>query len=377
MTTSQEAMLEVWNPVPRYDRWLETLKIPIFRGYHVEDLRTMELGPWEERECNAAILALNGAEGVTETRVTEIPPGATIAPVKFSLDELIYVLDGRGFTTVWADGMPPRTFEWQTHSLFVIPKNYTYQLSNAQGNRPTRVLNFNALPVAMAIYQEPSYFFNNPYTLPDPTMLYGEDGDPYRSEAKWVDLGGREGAFFTGNFFPDMALWNKNLRLQQGRGGSVSVGFRIPRTPFRVAIPTMPVGTYKKGHRHGPGISIVIPGEADGYSIMWPEGGEKIVVPWHEASCFIPPNQWYHQHFNVGPQPARYMPLHTPRHRLFGGQRGPDVGARHQIEYTEEEPWIREMFEAELAKRGVQTLMPAEAYTNPDYTWPEGEPEGD
>ena len=46
MTTSQEAMLEVWNPVPRYDRWLETLKIPIFRGYHVEDLRTMELGPW-------------------------------------------------------------------------------------------------------------------------------------------------------------------------------------------------------------------------------------------------------------------------------------------------------------------------------------------
>ena len=71
------------------------------------------------------------------------------------------------------------------------------------------------------------------------------------------------------------------------------------------------------------------------------------------------------------------MPIHTPRHQLFGGQRGSDVGPRHQIEFPDEEPWIREMFEAELAKRGVKTLMPDEAYTNADYKWPEGEPRGD
>ena len=37
-----------------YDRWMESVGIPIHRGYYVEDLRTVELGRWEERGCNAA-----------------------------------------------------------------------------------------------------------------------------------------------------------------------------------------------------------------------------------------------------------------------------------------------------------------------------------
>ena len=150
VTTSALDALEIWGRVPRYDRWLESLNVPVFRGFYIEDLRTMEVGPWEERGCNAAILALNGAEGVTETRVTEIPPGQSTTPFKFSLDELVYVIDGRGITTIWAEGYPKKSFEWQTHSLFMLPKNYTYQLSNTQGHRPARVVNYNCLPVVMA-----------------------------------------------------------------------------------------------------------------------------------------------------------------------------------------------------------------------------------
>jgi hypothetical protein len=29
-----------------YDRWMEAQGIPIHRGYYVEDLRTVEVGPW-------------------------------------------------------------------------------------------------------------------------------------------------------------------------------------------------------------------------------------------------------------------------------------------------------------------------------------------
>ena len=45
---------------------------------------------------------------------------------------------------------------------------------------------------------------------------------------------------------------------------------------------------------------------------MWPDGGEKKVYPWHEGSALTPPNQWWHQHFNVGGKPARYFALHPP-----------------------------------------------------------------
>ena len=51
----------------------------------------------------------------------------------------------------------------------------------------------------------------------------------------------------------------------------------------------------------------------EGYSVLWEEGKEKIVAPWHEGSMFVPPNKWFHQHFNVGATPARYLALHPPR----------------------------------------------------------------
>jgi hypothetical protein len=43
--------------------------------------------------------------------------------------------------------------------------------------------------------------------------------------------------------------------------------------------------------------------------------------------------------------------------------------AKDQIEYPDEAPWIRQKFVEELGKRGVQSLMPDEAYTNRDYEW--------
>ena len=39
------------------------------------------------------------------------------------------------------------------------------------------------------------------------------------------------------------------------------------------------------------------------------------------------------------------------------------------IEYVDEDPWIRELFEGELAKRGLESDMPTEAYTDPDYVF--------
>ena len=58
-----------------YRRWMSSIGIPIHKGYFVEDLRTIELGWWPERECNAAFLEMMGSEGMSEIRVTEIPPG--------------------------------------------------------------------------------------------------------------------------------------------------------------------------------------------------------------------------------------------------------------------------------------------------------------
>ena len=103
---------------------------------------------------------------------------------------------------------------------------------------------------------------------------------------------------------------------------------------------------YRKAHPHGPGRVIVIPA-GDGYSILWEEGKEKIVVPWNEASAFVPPNRWFHQHFNTGSTTARYLAHHPPTQ--FHGYTDESVSgiSNDQIEYADEDPFIREKFEEE------------------------------
>ena len=348
--------------------------MPIHEGYYVEDLRTLELGWWPERECSAAFLQLAGQEGVTEARVTEVPPMKTLPPLKFALDEIVYVVEGRGLTTTWCgEGRPKKTFEWQAHSLFLLPRGCTYQLTNTQREQPVRLLHQNYLPTAMSTLSDPNFFFNNPYE--DPDLLYG-DGEEFYSEAKAVvrtgtnpnpKYGGAPRMVWHGNFFPDMRAWDE-LAPFRGRGAGGHVVFiQFPGSEHWAHMSVFPARTYKKAHRHGPGVIIVIPA-GEGFSVMWAEGKEKVVIPWHEASVFVPPNRWFHQHFNVGATPNRYLALHAPRSNRGMSEQVEDQ-ARDQIEYPEEEPFIRQKFEEELAKRSLTTLMPAEAYQDKTFEW--------
>jgi oxalate decarboxylase/phosphoglucose isomerase-like protein (cupin superfamily) len=351
-----------------YDAWIESTGVPIHKGYFIDDVRTVPLGWWPERECNAAFLELAGCEGVTEARVTEIPPGKTLPPLHFTLDEVVYVADGRGLTTVWAgDGQAKKTFEWQKHSLFMLPRGTTHQFTNVQGSSPARLLHYNYLPSAMGIVPEPAFYFNSAFV--NPSVLVGE-GDLY-SEAKIVLPEGENdtysgAAYWTGSFFPDMRAWD-NLVPFYGRGAGGHVVFiRYPNSTTTSHMSVFPAQTYKKGHRHGPGVVIVIPG-GEGYSVMWPEGHDKVFIPWHEGSVFVPPNRWFHQHFNLGEAPARYLAFHSPRNMMVSEQI--EDRDRDQIEYPDEDPWIRQTFEAELAKRGLSSKMVEDAYRDRSYEW--------
>jgi len=357
--------------VSAYNRWVESPGIPVHEGYYVEDLRTLELGWWEERQCHGAFLKLAGQEGVSEARVTVIPAGKTLPPLRFVLDEVVYVVEGRGLTTVWGgEEKPKKTFEWQTNSLFLIPHNYSYQMSNMQGNKPARLLHYNFLPLAMSITPDPKFYFENSHV--DLDLVYGSEGEFY-SEAKavretgeWAGRALSRNIWF-GNFFPDMKNWDKlDNHEHPGAGGNVLL-VKFPNSAMKGHMSVFPADTYKKAHRHGPGVVIVIPA-GEGYSIRWEEGKDNIVMPWHEASVLVPPNRWFHQHFNVGGSPARYLAFHSPEGLVGYSERVEDM-ERDQIEYPDEDPWIREKFQTELAKRGFKSSMPEGAYQDRDYEW--------
>jgi quercetin dioxygenase-like cupin family protein len=353
-----------------YEDWMESTGLPVYRGHFIANPRTLELGEWKERGVNAAFIQLMGMKGVCEARITEIPPGSSSVPLKQAVGEVVYVLDGQGLTTVWAGDGPKKTFEWQKSSLFMLPRNCWHQFSNARGDRPARLLNYTHRPLAMSAVPDLDFHFNGP--LEEPHLLYPKEGDEFYAEAKMV--GGGEGqrrgqgVYWKANFIPDMSAWDKLVPFWGRGAGGYVVRIEFPGGDMNCHMSVFDPQLYKKAHKHGPGRVIVIP-KGEGYSVLTPPPGvegERAVCPWEEGSIFVPPDNWYHQHFNTGAGEARYLALHAlPQ---FSGN-----PYRHQIEYPFEDPWVRERFESEIAKRGLKTLMPKECYEDPTWEWDYGD----
>src|SRR5712692_1047085 len=100
-----------------YQQFLEKEKLPVISAFHVEDIRELELAPWERMGGKGVYLNLEGTEGVDDCYVCEIPPGKSLNPQKHMFEELVFVISGHGATTVWRDGKKKQTFEWQEGSL--------------------------------------------------------------------------------------------------------------------------------------------------------------------------------------------------------------------------------------------------------------------
>ena len=227
MTTTSEPKASSPRAMFAYDEWIEGLGLPIHRGFAIPDLRTLELEWWEERKCKSAFVQFMGQEGVSETRVTKIPPGETLPAYQFLIDEAVYVLAGNGLTNVWEDeGGKSHTFEWQAHSMFLVPRNSFRQFSNVSGTEVVRLLHYSYLPLAMSVVPEPDFFLNNPYRRASIGKSLSED---HFSEAKaipggegfrWI-TGQRPGvAYWYGNLFPDLLVWDRlDSNTDRGAGG--------------------------------------------------------------------------------------------------------------------------------------------------------------
>ena len=167
------------------------------------------------------------------------------------------------------------------------------------------------------------------------------------------------------NFVPDLAAFELKEWKARGAGGS-NMMFVLADGTMHAHISQMPVGTYKKGHRHGPDFHVfAVTGQ--GYSLLWYDIAKDLVrVDWQHGVVFAPPDQMFHQHFNTSPDPARYLAV------AFGGLRYPftaskkhvfmgmDVNVQDggcQIEYEDQDRRIHDIFLKELAKTGAKSKM--------------------
>jgi gentisate 1,2-dioxygenase len=343
-----------------YEKWLESEELEVVTGYHLENLYNVPLKPWKRKGGLGAIINLEGGGQSNDAYICEIPPGESLQPQRHLFEELIFILKGRGTSVFWNEGGPKRIIEWQEGSLFSPPLNVWHQHFNTQGDKPAKYLAVTTAPTVINLFHNHDFVFNNPF----------EFKDRYQAEENYFSSQGtaHPGRVWDTNFIPDVRTFQLQDWGERGQG-SKNVYFEIANNTLCSHISEFPVGTYKKAHRHGPGAHVVIL-SGKGYTLMWKEGLPFRKFDWQEGSLVVPPDQWLHQHFNTGNVPARYLALRWEGLKFRMGRKTElcEVSIKEggdQIEYEDEDPAVRKLFEDELAKEGIKSKMPPMAGRNP------------
>ncbi len=341
-----------------YLEWTRAEGVPVVEEFAV-NLHDVQTAPWARAGVPAAFVHLKGRGDFMSLFVIDLPPGGKTSPQKHLYEEVIYVVSGHGSTTVEVDGQK-HSFEWGPHSLFALPLNIPYQHFNASGTEKARLASANNLTAIMNVFYDDDFIFNNPKVF---QQRIGKE-NYFQGEGEMVET--QVGRFmWETNFISDVA--NFKLEAWNRRGAkSSNMRFALAEGIMHAHTSEMPVGTYKKGHRHGPDFHVLTL-KGEGYSLFWAEDDKDFIrIDWKPGVVFAPVDGIFHQHFNTSAFPARYLalamgslryPLTAQKRAIFVGVDQDAKKGGAQIEYEDQDPRIHTLFLQELAKNGMTSGM--------------------
>ncbi len=361
-----------------YEEWRKNEGIQVYSGYSLPDIRTAPVQPWKRMGASGAYVDLIGGEGVNDGYLCEIQPGGQTNPQRYLFEEIIYVTSGEGETDIWAPGCPKRTVKWKAGSVIGPPLN-TWRQHRNRGAVAARLLAISNAPVVLDLFHNAEFVFNNDYVFRDryngdaeafgagAEHLHHKDTNPEESEQKGgVDT-------WESAYIPDARKLGLFKSRERGKANS-RIELQLADNTMQAHISEFEVGTYKKAHRHGPG-SHVLMLNGGGYTLLWKgaikysDATDHVRVDFKEGTLFVPPDGWFHQHFNTSGDPARYLAATWGgdgrwfMRSLAGGGRTHRLGKTstrkggNLIEYEDEDPVVSDMFEAELKKAGIKSGM--------------------
>jgi oxalate decarboxylase/phosphoglucose isomerase-like protein (cupin superfamily) len=338
-----------------YTDWVRNEGLDIISAHYIPNLHTVELKPWPRRGGSGVYINHEASRTSNDCYICEIPPGGKLAPQRQLFEEMIYVLDGHGSTTVWNDEGHRITFEWNKGSLFAIPINCWHQHFNGQGKVAARYVAVTNGPVVINLYEDNNFVFN---TAHDFKSRFSGEPDYFANK------GEQKGLLLETNFVADAINLPLISAKERGAGGG-HIRFSMAKGSMNSHISQFPICTYKKAHCHGPGAHVIVM-SGDGYTLMWPEGEEPKRYDWQEGTMIVPPNLWFHQHFNTGTIPARYLAFKHEVVSIRNAQGVPKAWISRriggdQIDYADEQPIVRRLFAEALAQHDMVPRMD-EAY---------------
>lgn len=346
-------MTEPTNGIPwlidAYADWVRGENVPVVEDVAI-DLLAVDTGPWARMGVDGAFVHAHSRGDLCSAYLLDIPPGGSTAPIRHLYEAVYFVLEGSGSTVVDGPAGEQRSFEWGRASLFALPLNASYRLHNSSGRARARVAVVSNLPMVMKQFRDNDFVFNTDRPFPD---RWGEERF-YRGEGVFIPTFEMRHMWET-VLIPDVLTFDRLVESPNRGARSSNIQFVLGESTMRAHISAVGVGDYKKAHIHGEGVHIIQLGDA-GYSLYWREGEEPRRVDWKFGMLHAPADREWHQHFNVGDTPGRYLPISYGNFRYpFTKANVANVLHRYavkseiQIEYEDENPRIRQLFEEERA----------------------------
>jgi mannose-6-phosphate isomerase-like protein (cupin superfamily) len=347
--------------IDSYLEWAARQGVPIIEGIAI-DLNAVETAPWPRLggKCRAGIVQLRGRGDFVGLHVIEIPPGDATDWAHHLYDEVFYVLSGHGSAVIDVGEGQTHSFEWGPRALFSPPLNSPYRLFNVSGTEPVRLVSANDLPFLLNVFRNETFLFDNRFSFPERVGRHGY----FAGEGDFLPIRPGKHMWET-NFVPD--LGSLSMPEWEARGaGSRNIKIILSDSSMHAHTSEMPVGSYKKGHSHGPGAHVFAV-TGSGYTLMWYDGDTEFERhEWRHGFVFAPPEGMLHQHFNTGPEPARYLAVSMGSHRYpvlthkVKLKQAPDASVQEggaQINYEDQDPRIHAIWLRELARAGVPSRM--------------------
>ena len=155
--------LKDYIKVDPYSEWLKKEGVNVYEEFYFPSLAKIELGPWERKGGSGAVIHIPNNHMPNDCHVVEIKPGGKSEPEHHMYELTIYMVSGRGATTIWQDEKKKSSFEWQAGQPVFHSAQLWYQNFNGSGQEPARYIAVTNAPPMMRLYRDNDFIFNNPY----------------------------------------------------------------------------------------------------------------------------------------------------------------------------------------------------------------------
>ena len=319
--------------VDTYEDWARGEGIPIHSGQSL-DLHELETKPWPRFGVKGAFCHLDGRCDFLTVFLLEIGSGERSAPQRHLYEELCLVIAGAGTTEIELADRSKRTIDWSPGSLFATPMNATYRHCCASAGT-ARIACVNDLRYLLNLYRNESFLFRNPLGFP-------ERG--------------------TGEAIADM---NHVPQAGELHPHELTTPLSLAHGSIAADVVEIPSGVYGTARRQMFG-ALLFGVSGSGQTQSWDvDVHARSRCAWRPGAVLSLAGMTYHQHFNMGQEPARFLkvefgsaefPMLRSRRREYGDRSVYASGAS-EIDFSHEAPEIRGEWLSQLARLDVPSRM--------------------